>query len=255
MLRLSESTVHWHVKDIRLTEVQRERLKSQKRALMAKVNAKRRGKPVNPIPFHKPMWSRALVHLIAHLSFDGRIDRYGCYYYSRSDRQARHVKRSLQWLLGIPPKMKRRPNGVWVVSFYNVAVAAWLAREEHELLDVIRAHPEWQRQWLQALFDDEGHVHIARGVRRVRASQDDVGVLRTARRFLELLGIRSRIDAFAKAIEITGRKNLEGFREQVNFSPGIYINAHRKNGLWHHQLEKRELLERALSSYEASAAL
>ena len=250
-LKLSESTVHWHVKDIRLTAMQRERLKIQKRALMAKVNARRKGKPLKPVLFRKPSWSRALVHLIAHLRFDGRIDRYGCYYYSRSSQQARHVRRSLKWLLGITPKVRLRPNGVWVVSFYNVAVTAWLAHKESELLQMVRAHSEWQRQWLQALFDDEGHVHISNGVRRVRASQNDLQVLRQAQQFLGRMHIASRIDRYAKAIEVSGRENLVGFRKRINFSSGIRINANRKNGLWNQPLEKRELLKLALGSYSA----
>jgi hypothetical protein len=248
-LRLSESTVHWHVKDIRLTGAQLEKLKGQKRELMAKVNARRRGRPLKPIVFRKPGWTRALVDLVAHLSFDGRIDRYGCYYYNRSLGRARHVKRSLTQLLGVRPRMRLRANGVWVVSFHNVAVGAWLASKERELLHVIRNRPQWQRPWLRALFDDEGHVHVSRGIRRIRASQDDRAVLRCAQRFLRLMHIESRIDLGARAVEITGRDNLLLFRKRINFSPGIWINHHRKNGLWSQPLEKRQLLDLALQSY------
>lgn len=249
-LHLSESTVHWHVADIRLTKTQREELRCQKRALMATINARRRGQPMKQIIFRKPSWSRALVHLVAHLNFDGRIDQHGCYYYNRSHRQAQHVRRSFKWLLGIAPRMRLRENGVWVVSFYHVSVAAWLSCREKELLQVVCARPEWQRQWLQALFDDEGHVHLSKGVRRVRASQHDMKVLRYAQRFLGSLRIESRIDAQARAVEITGRDNLTNFSKLINFSPGIYINEHRKNGLWKFPLEKRALLYAALQSYE-----
>ena len=254
-LQVSESTVHWHVKDICLTDAQRERLKRQKRALMAKVNARRKGKPLKPVSFYKPPWSLALVHLIAHLSFDGRIDRYGCYYYSRSYQQAQHVRRSLKWLLGITPKIKRRPSGIWVVSFYNVVVADWLACKENELLHTVSSHPEWRRQWLQALFDDEGHIHLSPPVRRVRASQNNMSVLRYAQRFLGSMRIASRIDRHAHAVEITGRNNLANFRRLINFSHGIYVNENRKNGLWSQPLEKRKLLNLTLKSYGISTAL
>ena len=250
-LQVSESTVHWHVKNIHLTGAQREKLRSQKRELMAKVNARRRGQPLKPVLFRKPKWSRALIHLIAHLGFDGRIDRYGCYYYSRSYPQARHVRRSLKRLLGIAPQVRLRPNGIWVVSFCNVSVAAWLASKERELLQVARRRQEWQRQWLQALFDDEGHLHISKSLRRVRASQQDPQVLHYARGFLGALGISSRVDPQAQAVEITGRSNLIRFTREVGFSPGICVNRHRKNGLWDQELEKRDLLQRALHSYRS----
>ncbi len=254
-LRLSESTVHWHVKDIALTAVQREKLRSQKRMLMAQVNARRRGRPLHPVAFRKPAWSKALVHLIAHLSFDGRVDRYGCYYYSRSRAQVWHVKEAIESLLEISPKIRQRSNGIWVAFYYNVAVAAWLQQKELELLDAIRYHPNWRQQWLQSFFDDEGHVHIAKSTRRVRASQDDPSVLQLAKCFLEEIGIRCRVDRLARAVEITGRGNLEAFRRHINFSHGLQVNGLRKNSRWHRDVEKRELLDLALSSYKTSTAL
>lgn len=216
---------------------------------MARVNAKRRGHSIRPIAFHTPGWSKDLVHLVAHLSFDGRVDRYGCSYYSRTYGQVVHVKRLLQQLLGVTPRTALRSNGIWVLSYYNVEVASWLSQKERQLLVAIRSRPQWQRQWLQAFFDDEGHIHVGNGVRRVRASQDDLRILLAAKRFLKTLEITSRIDQQAQAIEITGRENLTHFMDGISFAPGIRINAHRKNGLWAQNLEKRTLLTRALNSY------
>ena len=48
LVKRSESTVHWHVRDIGLTAAQRERLGIQKRERMTRINAKRRGIPLNP---------------------------------------------------------------------------------------------------------------------------------------------------------------------------------------------------------------
>lgn len=254
-LKLSESTVHWHVKDIVLTKEQRQRIHEQWRAVMATVNARRRGRPLKPIPFQTPAWSAELVHLVAHLSFDGRIDRYGCHYYSRARTQALHVKHLLQRLLGVTPKMKLRTNGMWLVSCYNVEIAAWLSQKERELLTVANHRRSWRKQWLQAFFDDEGHIHITKHIRRIRASQHDPDVLRQSRHFLLGLGIKSRIDRQAQAVEITGRDNLLGFKEELNFSPGIRINATRKNGAWNQAFEKRELLDLALGSYRTTTAL
>ena len=249
LLNVSESTVHWHVKDIVLTVAQREKLRIQKRALMVQVNARRCGYPIHPVAFKTPAWSKALVHLIAHLSFDGRVDRYGCYYYNRSYAQVWHIREALESLLGILPKIRRRPNGIWMVSYCNVAIAAWLQGKEAELLQVVRRQPRWREQWLQALFDVEGHIHFVKSRRRVRASQDDPVVLRLAKRFLQEIGIDSRVDRHARAVEITGRNSLETFRRRINFSRGLRVNGLRKNGHWHRDFEKRELLDAALSSY------
>lgn len=255
MVGRSESTVHWHVRDIVLTTTQRLRLHDKWRAVMVKVNARRQGRPLKPVFFRTPIWSKELVHLVSHLAFDGRVDRYGCSYYSRSRSQALHVRRLLRRLLAITTRMRLRSNGVWVVSRYNVAIAAWLSQKEKELRAVIAHRTMWQQQWLKAFFDDEGHIHIHHGIRRVRASQDDPEVLRTAKECLSAFGIQSRIDRRARAVEITGRENLVEFQHRINFSAGLRVNANRKNGIWHHHIEKRRLLQLALDSYKASTAL
>lgn len=253
-LALSESTVHWHVKDIVLTEVQRNRLREQWRLRMVEVNGRRRGIALKPIKFEKPSWSAELVHLIAHLEFDGRVDRYGCFYYNRSHEQVLHVQQLFKDLLGPELRLRLRPNEVWVASYYNVEVADWLSNCANELLAVLKKQKEWQRIWLRALFDDEGHIHFAGSKRRVRASQDKFEVLKTARRFLKDFGIQAHIDLAAKAVEIRGRAHLQKFQQEINFSSDIRINGNRKNGVWHEHAEKRDLLERALSSYRAVTA-
>lgn len=249
-LRLSKSTVHWHVKDILLTATQREALRRQKQQLMVRVNAKRRGKPIHPVPFRKPLWSKALVHLVAHLSFDGRVDRYGCYYYSRSYQQAEHVRRLFRSLLNVTPNLKQRTNGIWMMSYRNVAIAEWLSGRERTLLNVIRERRVWQQQWLKAFFDDEGHVHMQGSTRRVRASQYDLRTLQIAQRCLRAFEIPSRIDRASWSVEVTRRENLQRFQSIVNFSNGLTINPDRKNGLWRSALEKRDVLARLLASYQ-----
>lgn len=254
-LRLSKSTVHWHVHQIRLTDAQRENLRRQKRNLMVTVNARRRGKPMRILQFRRPLWSTDLVHLVAHLSFDGRVDRYGCCYYSRSHTQALHVTRLLEQLLDIKPSVRQRSNGIWIVSCYHVGLAAWLLRKENELLTVIRSRTDWQQQWLQALFDDEGHVYFSKHVKRVRASQRAPGILQHAQQFLRMVNIESWIDKRARAVEIRGRNNLFRFSKWINFSSGLAVNPARTNGLWSQPIEKRKLLDLALRSYKTTIAL
>lgn len=254
-LKVSKSSVYWHVHDIQLTPPQQAALKRQKHHLMIQVNAKRRGKPLRPLSFLKPLWSEELIHLVAHLSFDGHLDRYGACYYNRSYTQVAHVRSLMQRVLHVQPKLKQRVSGIWVMSIYNVELAAWLVRKEQQLLDVVQRHPTWQRQWLQAFFDDEGHVHVTKGIRRVRASQHRRPVLYLAKKLLETRGITSRCDHRAQAIEITGQRNLMTFHRDINFAPGLFINEHRKNGLWKQPLEKRQLLKHAINSYQFTTAL
>jgi hypothetical protein len=195
------------------------------------------------------VWSVQLVHLIAHLTFDGRIDRYGCAYYSRSVHQAQHVGALLRQLFGVVPKLSQRPGGIWIVRYYHVGLAAWLLKKECALPTVMMRSPRWRRQWLRAFFDDEGHVFIGKNIRRVRASQKHVGTLKLAQHLLSNIGIASRVDQRAQAVEITGRNNLLQFQQQINFSEGLRINPLRANGRWKQPLEKRRLLELALTSY------
>ena len=249
-LKLSKSTVHWHVRDIELTALQRNRLRCEKRRVMEQVNAKRRGRPLRRIAFLKPAWSQALVHLIAHFSFDGRLDRYGCSYYNRMHSQIVHMQQLMQRLLEVQPKIRQRESGIWVLSYYNVELATWLLQKERELLGQVRREASWQQEWLRAFFDDEGHVHMnGHGIRRVRASQDHPPILEFAQKCLASMGIGSRIDKNAKAIEITGREHLEIFSRKINFSDGIAVNENRKNGLWKQPVQKRHLLSLALGSY------
>ena len=252
-LTCSKSTVHWHVKDIRLTRKQRMALRHSKRNLMREVNARRRGKSLKREVFNRPGWSDDLVHLIAHLSFDGRVDRFGCHYYSRSSIQVRDVRVLLERLLGIRPSIAQRSDGIWRVSYYHVECANWLADRERELLAVIEEAPAWRLIWLKALFDDEGHVHMAGHVRRVRASQKQLSVLESAQRFLAELGIPSRIDRCAMAVEVTRRRHLQTFQEAIGFSHGLAVNGRRANSLWKQDIEKNVLLERLLSSYVSPA--
>ena len=250
LVNRSESTVHWHVRGIAFTKTQKDRLRYQKRALMTAINAKRRGIPLRPVDFQRPLWSSELVHLVSHLSFDGRVDHHGCHYYSRQYGQALHVQQLLRRLLAVKACVRRKADEMWVLSFYNVQVARWLFEREEELLGAVNRRPAWRMVWLKALFDDEGHVHYSASTRRVRASQDDLQVLRFAKRWLVQAGINSRIDQSARAVEVTGRDNLSTFSRRVGFSPGLAINEHRKNGIWTHPFEKRELLELALASYQ-----
>ena len=234
---------------MRLTVLQRQALRCWKRALMARVNARRRGKAVKSVPWRKPVWSKSLVRLIAHLSFDGRVDRHGCHYYSRSRVQAEHVKRLLCEVLGIDPQMRLRPNGMWVVSRYNVELAAWLSGKECALLRVVGARATWRQQWLQAFFDDEGCVTLTKKKRLIRGYQHSLSILELIKELLAGLKIESRIDSKYGELSISRKDNLLKFQKLINFTPGLRVNGSRSNSIWKKSLEKREILRMALASY------
>jgi len=40
------------------------------------------------------------------------------------------------------------------------------------------------------------------------------------------------------------------FRDKINFLKGVYINPDRKNSIWKKKLEKREILDYTINSYQ-----
>lgn len=63
-------------------------------------------------------------------------------------------------------------------------------------------------------------------------------------------GIESKIDEKYNEIVISRKENLIKFRDKINVSKGIYINPERKNSIWKRKLEKREILEMVINSYQ-----
>ncbi len=133
-LKLAESTVHRDVRGIRLTRAQRDALFQQWKRRLTEVNGLRRGIAVKRVACRRPRWSAEFVHLVAHLAFDGRVDRYGCHYYSRERSAVLHFARLMEQLLHVRPRVRRRSNGMSMASFFHVEIAAWLAKRERELL-------------------------------------------------------------------------------------------------------------------------
>jgi len=60
-----------------------------------------------------------------------------------------------------------------------------------------------------------------------------------------------RISYFNIEIKITSRENIARFAREINFSPGVRVNGQRSNSIWKQSLEKKEILRRALVSYQA----
>lgn len=62
-------------------------------------------------------------------------------------------------------------------------------------------------------------------------------------------GIKSKVDFSTKAVEICGRENLISFAREISFSQSVSINPKRKNSIWKNEIEKRKILDMAISSY------
>ena len=105
-----------------------------------------------------------------------------------------------------------------------------------------------KKVFLQAFFDDEGSVHFDKKL--VRGYQYNLEILKLVQKLLKDFNIESRIDEKYKEIVISRKPNLIKFRNEINFSKGIYINPARKNSVWKRKLEKRKILDYLINSYQ-----
>jgi len=254
LTKAPKTTVYDYVKDVILTDEQREQVENRrKEQVMAKPNP-RKGKCIPGRGILRPsFWSKDLVHIIAHFMFDGSIWKCGCRYYSKDKFQITHVKDLVKKLFGINPLHEVRKDGIEVLSFYNVELADYVKEKKKEIFHYIGngASKGEKRRFLQTFFDDEGNIYYKKkNQRRVRGYQKSYLILKGIKELLEDFGICGRINNTESEIEITGRDNLVKFCNEINFSSGIYMNPHRKNSIWKEKIEKRKILELALKSYK-----
>ncbi len=152
-----------------------------------------------------------------------------------------------------PPKRYHDAHtGVERISYFNVALGEHILLKVKELISDIRSlDTSLQLEFLRSFFDDEGCIDFRprKGVRRVRGYQKDRKILLLVKKLLTQSGIGSRV-VYPNEIVVTGKKDLCLFQELINFSPGVRINGNRSNSIWKKSYEKRELLRRAIASYE-----
>jgi hypothetical protein len=227
---------------------------------MQKVKLARRNKP-NPrkgkcLPGRevvKPKsWSSDLVHIVAHYMFDGRVDNDSCIYYSKDKYQISHMKQLVERMLKASPKIKLRDNGVYGLVCYNVELANYIQTRKGKVLDYLNngASMLEKKTFLRAFFDDEGSVFYKGDKKRVRGYQKSGLILGYVKNLLSELDIAGRVNKNSTNIEISGRDNLAKFSKEVNFSPRIYINPNRKNGIWKRRVSKARILNLLLDSYQ-----
>lgn len=248
---LPKTTAYDYIKNIVLTERQKLDIKYRKRILLRKPSSKK-GKCKPGREIIKPStWSEELINIVAHFSFDGHIGYDGCRYYNRSESQIANLKAEVYKLFGIEPKSQVRSDGVRVISYYNVEFADYIKNKANEIFFYLenRATKKEKRIFLQAFFDDEGNVYFKKNTRRIRGYQKSIKVLEKINNIMSEFGLRGRIYPKIDAIEITGKEQLEKFAKEIGFSSGITLNSLRKNSIWKRDIEKREVLDLALTSY------
>ncbi|MFC1674427.1 LAGLIDADG family homing endonuclease [Candidatus Omnitrophota bacterium] len=247
------STLYGHLRDISLTVEQRHNLDIRNRERnMHKINP-RKDKCLAGREIVKPRaWSTDLVHTVAHFMFDGRVSDDCCIYYSNSKYQINHMRMLLHKIFNAEPKVHSRDNNVYGLVFYHVELANYLKKRKKELVDYLNngASRMEKRVFLKAFFDDEGNVFYKGSTRRVRGYQQLSSVLEQIKDLLRDFRVECKIDKSNTDIEITGQKNLLNFSKEINFSPKIYINHRRKNGIWKKRISKSKILEASLKSYK-----
>lgn len=251
---LPKTTIYYHISDIPLSLDKQKEVKKRSVQKLISFNKNKQGRPVRGKMINNPkQWSSDLVLLVSHLTFDGHIDRMGCAYYNRNIVLIERVKRLVKKLFNLESKVKvNSKTGVRHIGYYYVQLGRYMVQKEKDFKKYIEnASLNKRKLFLTAFFDDEGSIYFNNAIRRVKGAQKDLEMLELVSRVLGELGIKSKVDKKYGEVIISRKKNLERFQKQINFSEGIYINPNRKNSVWKEKLEKREILARALDSYQS----
>ncbi len=159
------------------------------------------------------------------------------------------MKSNCKQLFDVYPITKHRTNGTTRISFYYVELSNYVKVKRNELFEYLEDAPkEHKLTYLKSFYDDEGGV-IYSG-RRVIGCQYCNKTLTFVQKMLKEFGIKGKINSKQTQINITRKENLIKFRDNINFSPGIYINPNRKNSIWNKKIEKKEIVDLIIDSYE-----
>lgn len=248
----SKTSVYQHIKSIPLSNDKRKEISRNTAMRIANYNHSQKG--TSRRSFNKfTTWDTGRVRLISHLLFDGQITNSSCIYHNRSEALISCVSEDILSVYQYPPKTSENWAGVTRISYHNVALAQYLKEKSQELLSkVFDMEHGFQRTFLQAFFDDEGCVGYDpdNKTRRVRGYQHDHDILELIQKLLNNFDIDSTIRYTGNEIVISRRSNLDKFQEHINFSSGVRVNGSRSNSRWGESLEKREILQHAVESYQ-----
>lgn len=250
----SKSSVHTHIKNIPLSKERIREIKTASGERIRKFALARKGKSARPFrQFEK--WNRETVSLVAHLLFDGGIyPNSGCTYNNRSEALISHVEKCMQTVYDFEPTYYTNPlTRVLRISYHNVALAIYMKTKVIELLQEVSKLPyNLKVEFVRAFFDDEGCIDYRpeKNRRSIRGYQKDMKILQLIRTLLKKLTIGSRVIP-PNEVVIIGKENLLRFKKKIDFSSGVYMNGSRSNSRWKKHIEKRELLKRAIESFQS----
>lgn len=245
----SKSSVYFHIRQVILSPKQKEKIAHNHVLRIREFNHARKGKSTRSFKRFN-QWGERKITLVSHLLFDGELTHSACVYNNRSRVLIERVRDDMHDVYDYEPR-EIIYDGVIRISYFNVALAAYLKEKSLTLLREIHILPlELKRAFLKAFYNDEGCMDFNGNTRRVRGYQHSYAILLIVQKLLTAFNIPSRIDSGKVEIKITGRENITRFAREINFSPGVRVNGNRSNSIWKQSLEKREILRRALTSYQ-----
>lgn len=261
LLKRSKTTIYFHIKDIPGTLILREKKARVYRhvldVLRRKGIAPQKGKSMFGRKFKNfARWTPDLVNLMAHTLFDGQISKTSIYYHNRSGVLIENFRGKMKLIYEYEPTSRVKGGGVITIGYHNAALTNFIrSRSESLIRDISNLDKECQRQFLKAFFDDEGCVRLKNNKRFVKGYQHDNKILYLVQKLLLKLSIESKVDSRFHEIIISRKENLEKFAKEINFMPSLSVNGKRSNSVWKRDIEKREILARALNSYLPSNLL
>jgi hypothetical protein len=195
-------------------------------------------------------WTNELIFLISHFMFDGEIRNHSCVYNNRNRVLIDQVNSLMEKVFKLQSHYwLNRTTGVSRIYYSHVELAQYVKEKSEKLKQYIKKASLLKKKvFLKAFFDDEGSVHFDK--RLVRGFQHNLEILGLVQKLLKDFNIESKIDNKYQEIIISRKPNIIKFRDEINFSKGVYINPDRKNSIWNQKLEKREILNKIINSYQ-----
>ncbi len=198
-------------------------------------------------------WNKSNVALLAHLMFDGTINKTSCIYNNRNTSLIVMVENCMKEIYGHTPKRYLdEKTGVSRIAYHNVSLCIYLKIKSRELLkDIYLLSKSLKREFIKAFFDDEGCIDFRprRNLRQIRGYQKNIDILILMQVLLAEFGIQAKVIQ-PNEVVITRKENLKKFQEEINFSPGVRLNGERSNSIWKKPLEKQFLLAQAIESFK-----
>ncbi|MBL7155026.1 MAG: LAGLIDADG family homing endonuclease [Candidatus Portnoybacteria bacterium] len=217
--RLAKTTVYEWIRNIKLSSIAQKRLWDNyvNKIIKANKNKENFGFKRRKIENKPRYWSKDLIAIASHFSFDGEITKGSCIYSNRSRFQINRMQKLMKDNFNLDPLILAKPDGVFRISYHYVDLAEYMKKKAEDLLSYIStASKDKKRIFLQAFFDDEGCISCAGGYngyrqRRIRGYQYSKEILELIKRLLKAFSIKGKIDKRYTEICISRRLNLVRF--------------------------------------------